>query len=39
MAQATEARTVTPNEAKAAVQHAMKLKRPIFMLGPPGIGK
>ena len=39
MAQATEARTVTPNEAKAAVQHAMKLKRPIFMWGPPGIGK
>src|SRR5210317_2487643 len=39
MTQATEARTVTPNEAKAAVQHAMKLKRPIFMWGPPGIGK
>jgi len=39
MAQTTEARTVTPNEAKSAVQHAMKLKRPIFMWGPPGIGK
>ncbi len=39
MAQQTEARTVTPNEAKAAVQHAMNKKRPIFMWGPPGIGK
>jgi hypothetical protein len=38
-AQTTENRTVTPNEAKAAVQHAMKLKRPIFLWGPPGIGK
>ena len=35
----TENRTVTPNEAKTAVQHAMKLKRPIFIWGPPGIGK
>ena len=25
----TENRTVTPNEAKTAVQHAMKLKRQI----------
>jgi len=32
-------RTVSPNEAKAAVRFAMKAKRPIFMWGPPGIGK
>jgi hypothetical protein len=39
MSQATETRTVTPNEAKAAVHVAMKKKRPIFLWGPPGIGK
>ena len=32
-------RTVSPNEAKAAVRFAMKVNRPIFMWGPPGIGK
>jgi len=37
--QNTEARTVTPNEAKVALQHAMKKKRPLFLWGPPGIGK
>jgi len=32
-------RTVTPNEAKAAIRKAIKKQRPIFMWGPPGIGK
>lgn len=32
-------RTVSPNEAKAAIRKALKKQRPIFMWGPPGIGK
>jgi hypothetical protein len=32
-------RTVTPNASKAAIRKAMSKKRPIFMWGPPGIGK
>ena len=32
-------RTVTPNKAKNAIRLAMKKKRPIFLWGPPGIGK
>jgi ATPase family associated with various cellular activities (AAA) len=32
-------RTVTPNGAKASIRKAMSKKRPIFMWGPPGIGK
>ena len=32
-------RTVSPNEAKAAIRKCMKKKRPVFMWGPPGIGK
>lgn len=32
-------RTVTPNKAKAALRHAMLRKRPVFLWGPPGIGK
>ena len=32
-------RTVSPNEAKAAIRKAVKKQRPIFMWGPPGIGK
>ena len=35
----TATRTVTPNTAKASIQHAIKKKRPIFLWGPPGIGK
>lgn len=38
-AQAVEARTVTPNEAKRAILKAMETKRPVFLWGPPGIGK
>ena len=32
-------RTVTPSKAKAALTVAMRKKRPIFLWGPPGIGK
>lgn len=32
-------RTVSPNKAKASIKHAMLKKRPIFLWGPPGIGK
>ena len=32
-------RTVSPNGAKASITHALKKKRPIFLWGPPGIGK
>ncbi len=32
-------RTVSPNEAKFALRKAIKKQRPIFMWGPPGIGK
>ena len=32
-------RTVSPNKAKNAIRHAMLKKRPLFLWGPPGIGK
>ena len=32
-------RTVSPNKAKKSINHALKKKRPIFLWGPPGIGK
>ena len=32
-------RTVSPNGAKASVRHALAKQRPIFLWGPPGIGK
>ena len=32
-------RTVTPNGAKNSIKHALMKKRPIFIWGPPGIGK
>ena len=32
-------RTVSINGAKTALRHAFKKKRPIFLWGPPGIGK
>ena len=32
-------RTVSPNKAKNALRHAMTKKRPVFLWGPPGIGK
>ena len=39
METATALRTVTPNKAKKSIKVAMKKKRPIFLWGPPGIGK
>jgi len=32
-------RTVSPNEAKSAIRKCLKKQRPVFMWGPPGIGK
>lgn len=32
-------RTVSPSKAKNAIRHAMLKQRPIFLWGPPGIGK
>ena len=32
-------RTVSPNSAKTSITHAIKKQRPIFIWGPPGIGK
>jgi len=32
-------RTVTPNEAKLAIRKCIEAQRPLFMWGPPGIGK
>ena len=32
-------RTISPNKAKTRIMHSMKKKRPIFIWGPPGIGK
>lgn len=32
-------RTVSPKTAKKAIRRAFKSKRPIFLWGPPGIGK
>ena len=32
-------RTVGPNEAKRAIRKCIKIQRPVFLWGPPGIGK
>jgi len=32
-------RTVSPNEAKKSIRKCIKIKRPVFLWGPPGIGK
>jgi hypothetical protein len=32
-------RTVSPNEAKKALRKCIKIQRPVFIWGPPGIGK
>jgi hypothetical protein len=39
MAAVTENRTVTALEAKAAILRCFDKKRPLFLWGPPGIGK
>ena len=35
----TESRSVTPTEARSRVLRCFKNKRPVFLWGPPGIGK
>ena len=32
-------RTITPNASKSRIRHAMSKMRPVFVWGPPGIGK
>lgn len=32
-------RTVSPNEAKRSIRKCIKIKRPVFMWGAPGLGK
>lgn len=32
-------RTVTPNAAKRSIRKCINIQRPVFMWGPPGIGK
>jgi hypothetical protein len=39
MSAATEHRTVTANEARSSILRCFKVKRPLFLWGPPGIGK
>jgi MoxR-like ATPase len=35
----TENRTVTAEEARSRILRAFKKQRPLFLWGPPGIGK
>jgi hypothetical protein len=35
----SEARTLSPSKVKTALGFAMRKKRPVFIWGPPGIGK
>jgi len=37
--ESTITRTVSPNQAKKSIQRAFEKKRPLFLWGPPGIGK
>lgn len=37
--QISSSRTVGPSEAKKSIRKCIKIKRPVFMWGPPGIGK
>ena len=39
MSQVSENRTVTPNECRSRLLRAFKAKRPVFIWGPPGVGK
>ena len=39
MSQVSENRTVTPNECRSRLLRAFKVKRPVFIWGPPGVGK
>ena len=35
----SDSRTVTSNQARKSILQAFKVKRPVFLWGPPGIGK
>jgi len=35
----SENRTVSPNEARSRLLRAFKVQRPVFLWGPPGVGK
>jgi MoxR-like ATPase len=35
----SESRTVTPNECRSRLLRAFKVQRPVFIWGPPGVGK
>jgi len=35
----SDARTLSPSKAKNSLRVAMKKKRPVFLWGPPGVGK
>jgi len=37
--EAVATRTISPNNAKKSIHRAFKKKRPLFLWGPPGIGK
>ena len=39
MSDISSSRTVSPNEAKRSIRKCVKIQRPVFMWGPPGIGK
>ena len=39
MAEISVNRVQSPNEAKAAIRKCFKIQRPVFLWGPPGIGK
>ena len=35
----SDTKTITSSQARKAILHAFKVKRPLFLWGPPGIGK
>ena len=35
----TESRSVTPEEARSRIMRCFKVQRPVFLWGPPGVGK
>ena len=39
MAAVSDARTVTSTQARKSLLKAFKVQRPLFLWGPPGIGK
>lgn len=39
MADISGNRTVTPNDAKRSIRKCINIQRPVFLWGPPGVGK